>query len=143
MRGRRTIVIGLLAVTILAAAGFITTARSKKRAQSSMCAGVLFPLTFVAREWAEGNGGDRYPADLTYLSNQVPTRWLICPCDSSRPPASNWASFTPEHSSYELTTPGIPCADTNSAFLRCRIHGHTSYTDSTVFDGIRRRRKYD
>ncbi|SRR5260221_2501980 len=142
MRKRRVIIFSLVAVIALASVGFVAAARSKKRAQSAMCAGMLFPLTFVAMEWATEHG-DRYPTNLLYLSDQVATRWLICPCDSSRRPASDWSSFTPEHSSYELVSPGIAQSDTNSVFLRCRVHGHLSYTDSTVFDGTRRRRKFD
>jgi hypothetical protein len=102
----------------------------------------LFPLTFAAKQWAADEGG-RYPTNLLYLSNQVATRWLICPADSSRHAAADWASFTPEHSSYELVSPGIAESDANSVFLRCRVHGRASYTDSTVFDGIRRRHKFD
>src|SRR4051812_20198675 len=142
MRKRRVILIGLVSVVVLAAVGYAALSRSKKRAQSASCAGMLFPLTFVAMEWATEHG-DRYPTKLLYLSNQVATRWLICPCDSSRRPASDWSSFTPEHSSYELVSPGIAQSDTNSVFLRCRVHGHMSYTDATVFDGTRRRHKFD
>jgi len=143
MRKRRIIILSLVAVIVLALVGFMAAARSKKRAQSAMCAGMLFPLTFVAMEWTAENRSDRYPTNLTYLSNYVATRWLICPCDSSRRPASDWSSFTPDNSSYELVTPGVARTDTNSIFLRCRVHGHTSYTDSTVFDGTRRRHKFD
>ena len=86
---------------------------------------------------------DRYPLNITYLSNQAPTRLLICPSDSSRRPAMNWSSFTLEHSSYELVTPGLLRIDTNAVFLRCRVHGHTAYGDFTVFDGKRRHHKFD
>lgn len=103
---------------------------------------MLFPLTFVGMEWATEHG-DHYPTNLLYLSNQVGTRWLVCPSDSSRWPPSDWSSFTPEQSSYELVSPGIAQIDTNSVFLRCRVHGHMSYTDATVFDGTRRRHKFD
>jgi hypothetical protein len=78
-----------------------------------------------------------------YLSNDAPVRWMICPADVSRHCASNWSSFTPENSSYEIVSPGIALEDTNSVFLRCRVHGHVSYADMTVFDGARRRHKYE
>jgi hypothetical protein len=126
----------------IASVGFGAATRAKKQAQAASCAGMLFPLTFGAREWAEENG-DRYPTNFLYLSNQVSTRWLICPSDSVRHAAADWSSFTPEHSSYELVSPGIAQADTNSVFLRCRVHGHMSYADVTVFDGKRRRHKFD
>src|SRR5688572_6208241 len=136
MRKRYVIVISLITVVVLGSVALVAAARSKKRAQSAMCAGMLFPLTFVAREWAAEHD-DCYPTNMLYLSNEVATRWLICPCDSSRRPASDWSTFTPEHSSYELVSAGIAQSDTNSVFLRCRIHGHMSYTDITVFDGTR------
>ena len=139
MRKRRILILSFVALIAIA---FVTLARSKKRALSASCAGRLFPLTFVAMVWATEHG-DRYPTNLFYLSNQVAARWLICPSDSSRQPASDWSSFAPDHSSYELVSPGIAPADTNSVFLRCRVHGHMSYTDATVFDGKRRRHKFD
>lgn len=94
-------------------------------------------------ESAEESQSDRYPTHLTYLSNYLATKWMICPSDSSRRAASDWASFTPGHSSYELVTPGLVRTDTNSVFLRCRVHGHMAYSDHTVFDGTRRRHKFD
>ena len=100
-------------------------------------------MEFVAMERAEEGQSDRYPADLTYLSNRLATKWMICPSDSSRRAASDWSSFTPEHSSYELVTPSLVRTDTNSVFLRCRVHGHMAYSDHTVFDGTRRRHKFD
>jgi hypothetical protein len=142
MGKRRASVISLVAVLVLALVG-LAAARAKKRAESATCVGMLFPLEFVAIQWAQEHGSDRYPTNLTYLSNHVATRWLICPRDSRRRRASDWSSFTPEHSSYELVTPGVARADTNSVFLRCRIHGHMAYVDHTVFDGTRRRHKFD
>src|SRR5262245_49651331 len=142
MLKRRVIIFSLVALIALTSAGLVAVARGKKRSQSASCAGMLFPLTFVAMEWAIEHD-ERYPTNLFYLSNQVAPRWLICPCDSSRWPANDWSSFTPEHSSYELVSPGIAQSDTNSVFLRCRVHGHMSYTDATVFDGTRRRPKFD
>src|SRR5438093_3957858 len=131
MRKRRVIILSLVAFIVIASVGFVAAARSKKKAQSASCAGMLFPLTFAAMEWAAENG-ERYPTNLMYLSNQVATRWLICPSDSAHHVAQDWSSFTADHSSYELISPGIAQSDTNSVFLRCRVHGHMSYTDSTV-----------
>jgi hypothetical protein len=52
-------------------------------------------------------------------------------------------NFTPENCTYEILAPGMRSDDTNIAFLRCTIHGHLGYSDSTVFDGVRRRHKFD
>jgi hypothetical protein len=67
---------------------------------------------------------------------------LICPGDHVRKPATNWAAFTPENSSFEIVTSNLVDGDPNGVFLRCKIHGdHIGYSDGTVFDGIRRRTK--
>ena len=136
MATRRLIAIGLLAVV---AVGFVIyTGAARRRAQSLMCAGRMFPLTFAALQWAQDTGSNHLPASLTYLSNDLPVRLMVCPADDSRRCASGWSSFRPDNSSYEIVAPG-----TNSVFLRCRFHGHKSYADMTVFDGVRRRRKFE
>ena len=140
---RRSFLIIVSALALLITGGVFFTSRARTRAYSMMCAGRLFPMEFVAMDRAEESQSDRYPTDLIYLSNHLATKWMICPSDSSRHAASDWSSFTPEHSSYELVTPGLVRTDTNSVFLRCRIHGHMAYSDHTVFDGTRRRHKFD
>jgi hypothetical protein len=138
---RRRAVIGTVAI-LLVATGFLVTVLNRKRAESRMCAGRLFPLTFSAMMWANERE-EHYPTNLMYLSSEWRARRLICPSDTLRKPAQDWDSFDPDrNSSYEIVSPGIVQGDTNRAFLRCRIHGHLSYTDATVFDGERRRRKY-
>ena len=103
----------------------------------------MFPFTFAAAFWMHDNQSSSFPTNLMYLSEApVPVRLLVCPRDSSRTPATNWASFTPDHSSYEIVSPGMAEGDTNSVFLRCRIHGYLSYGDRTVFDGVRRRQRF-
>jgi hypothetical protein len=144
MRIRRSIVITLLAVAAVVAGGMVLGARAARRhAWSVSCAGRMFPLTFIALQWAEDSGTNRLPTGLTYLSSNLAVRWMVCPADGSRRSASSWSSFTPEHSSYEIVSPGIGQDDTNSVFLRCRIHGHMAYADMTVFDGARRRHKFE
>ncbi len=141
LRTKVSVIVATALVSV--ATAFVLTARARARAHSLMCAGRLFPLTFIAMEWAEENESDRYPTDISYLSNRIVVKWLICPSDTSRQSASDWSSFTPEHSSYEIVSPGLLRTDTNSPLLRCRVHGHTSYGDFTVFDGVRRRHKYE
>jgi len=141
---RRATIVSLVAVHAVVAAGLLIGARaSRGRAHSMMCAGRMFPMTFVALQWAENTGSNGLPTRLTYLSNDLAVRWMICPAETSRRPASTWSSFTAENSSYEIVSPGIRDADTNSVFLRCRVHGHMAYPDMTVFDGARRRRKFE
>ncbi len=145
MRNRRSILIAFAALVVVGGALLVVRARAAayRRAQASSCAGRMFPFTFVALQWMSDESSRHFPTNLTYLSNDVPLRWMICPCETSRTVATSWSSFTPEHSSYELVSPGMAERDTNSVFLRCRIHGHLAYGDMTVFDGVRRRHKFE
>jgi len=146
MRHRRSIIIALLAVVVVGVALLVVRAcqAAHQRAQASSCAGRMFPFTFAAFQWMQDNKSSRFPTNLAYLSSEgAPVRWLVCPRDTSRTAAADWASFTPEHSSYEIVSPGMAEHDTNSVFLRCRIHAHLAYGDMTVFDGVRRRHKFE
>ena len=140
---KRSFLITMCALTVLIGVATIFYMRARTRAHSRMCAARLFPMQFIAMRRAADTQSDRYPSDLTYLSNHLAAKWMVCPADSLRQPARDWSLFTPEHSSYELVTPALVRTDTNSVFLRCRIHGHTAYSDQTVFDGTRRRHKFD
>ena len=76
------------------------------------------------------------------MSNYTSPRILVCPGDHSRRLATNWASFTPDQSSYEIVTLDLVQGDTNGVFLRCKVHrDHVGYADGTVYDGISRRTK--
>jgi hypothetical protein len=65
----------------------------------------------------------------------------ICPGDHARKTARNWAEFTTNTSSYEISATGIKVGDTNTVWLKCKLHGHLGYADMTVFDGKKRRLK--
>ncbi len=99
-------------------------------------------ICLAARSWAV-DYGDRSPPDLLSLSNEVCLpKIYICPGDRSRKPAANWASFTPEQSSFEIVTPDLRSGDTNAVFLRCKIHGSVGYADGSVFVNGKRHRKW-
>lgn len=136
-------IVSLIAVGMIIATGIILAGRGARRRAESMCAGRLFPMNYLALTWAEDAGTNRLPANITYLTNGLAARWMVCPSDRSRRSSRDWLSFTMENTSYEIVSPGSAVNDTNSVFLRCRIHGHTSYADMTVFDGVRRKRKFD
>lgn len=98
-------------------------------------------IGYAARMWAADHDG-YLPSNLLSLSNEVSTpRIFICPGDRTRQRAVDWSSFTPSNSSYEVVTPRLRGMDTNGVFIRCTVHGHLGYADSTVFDGKRRRIK--
>ena len=117
--------------------------RARQKAESINCANAVVSVTFGIRQWIDDNGGE-FPKDFVCLSNELnTTRILVCPVDHTRVPVLSWSDFSPTNSSYELLQPGSPRTNSDTAVLRCRLHGHVGYLDGTVFDGVRRRHKYD
>jgi hypothetical protein len=138
--GRWIIAAGLLTVAIALLLQLVFRAREK--AESLNCASTVVSICFAARLWADDHG-DKLPASFAAMSNElVSPKILHCPSDHTRPRASTWNEFSTQHLSYELLKPGMSTVETNSPWLRCRVHGHLGYTDFTVFDGARRRGKF-
>ena len=132
--GLALVVAGLVAVAMAALT-------AERKTESVQCGNYMVSIGCAARFWAEDHDG-RLPSNLLSMSNELITPMiLVCPGDHSRRPAAGWGVFTPADSSYEIVTPGLKVGDTNSVFLRCKIHGHLGYADATVFDGARRRTK--
>jgi hypothetical protein len=132
-----------MAVAILGLIVFMVLNRSVSRRshESIQCINNMVALGLAARMWANGNG-DHLPASFSVMSNEMATpRILRCPSDQTRPLLTRWSEFTPELSTYEIVSPGMPESDTHTAYLRCQIHGHLAYADATVFDGVERRGK--
>src|SRR3954447_13306463 len=109
---------------------------AKRRAESMACGNYMCCICIAGRTWAM-DGDGHLPPDFLSMSNEVSSpRILVCPGDHSRRPATNWASLTPDHSSYEIVTLHLVDGDTNGVFLRCKFHhDHLGYADGTVFDG--------
>jgi len=85
---------------------------------------------------------ERLPPDVLNMSNELNSPVILhCPGDHARERVRIFSEFTETHSSYEVISPGTPEWNTNTVFLRCKVHGHLGYVDGTVFDGKRRRRK--
>jgi hypothetical protein len=139
-RGYLIVVVAVVAVLAGVMACFIIP-RAKLRAELLGCGNYMVSVCFAGRMWANDNGG-RFPSDLLSMSNEVVApKLFICPGDRSRKPAASWASFTPQQSSFELVTAGLRNGDTNSVFLRCKIHGTVGYADGSVFVSGKRHRK--
>ena len=119
-----------------------TAPSGRRRAESTACGNYMCSTCIAARAWAQ-DGDGHLPSDLLCMSNEVASpRILVCPGDHFRRPATNWASFTPDQSSFEIVTPHLLDGDTNGVFLRCKFHhDHLGYADGTVFDGSTRRTK--
>ena len=140
MRHRRLIflLLGAAFVCAIVLLGLLNSA-AKKQAISKNCASAITSICLGARLWAEDHDG-RMPTNFICMIDEVNTPKILS-CDHSRW-ATNWETFRPENTTYEILHPGMPETDTNTPFLRCKIHGHLGYSDSTVFDGVRRRTKF-
>jgi hypothetical protein len=143
MRIRRPILIGLLVVLVAGAVAFVVSARAaQRRAQSLGCASSVVSICLAGRLWAEDHGG-RFPTNFICMSNEVATPKILSCLPARRARTSDWSAFTPDNCTYEIVTPGVHEDATNTVFLRCTIHGHLGYPDMTVFDGVRRRGKFE
>ena len=138
MTKQRVILMLLLAGFAVLVAGYC--AAGKKRAESLTCASSVTSICLGARIWAEDHDGFM-PTNFICMSNEVNSPKILS-CQPSRR-ASNWSAFTPENCTYEIVAPGMRADETNKVFLRCTIHTHLGYSDSTVFDRVRRRHKFD
>jgi hypothetical protein len=143
MRFRRFIIISVVTALVAGAVGFIVTARAaQRRAQSLNCASSVVSICCAGRMWAEDHAG-RFPTNFICMSNEVVTPKILFCLASRRARTSEWSAFTPDKCTYEIVTPGVHESATNTVFLRCTIHGHLGYSDMTVFDGVRRRGKFE
>jgi hypothetical protein len=115
---------------------------SKRRFESRQCASAITSICLSAHVWAEDNGG-LMPANFICMSNEISAPRILSCVPARRAPTENWADFRPDNCTYEILAPGMRVDDTNTAYLRCTIHGHLGYSDSTVYDGIRRHHKFD
>jgi hypothetical protein len=112
----------------------------QRRAETIVCGNTIVSILYGARMWANDHS-NRFPPTLLSMSNELNTpRILLCPGDHVRQHVYDWAAFTDASSSYEILSPDVPDGNTNTPYLRCKLHGHVGY-DATVFDGKKRRTK--
>jgi hypothetical protein len=141
MSGRRVLLSGVgCAVGIVALVASLSA--SRRRAESLGSASAVSSICLSARCWADDHGGFM-PTNFIFMSNEISAPKILSCVQARRTRTENWADFTPENCTYEILAPGMRVDDTNTAFLRCTIHGHLGYSDSTVIDGVRRRHKFD
>ena len=144
MKKTRLIVFAFLLAAVIAVTGLaMTVVVTKRRAESLGCASGVTSISLASRLWAEDNNGV-CATNFVCMSNELSTpKILVCPGDHQRQKARDWASFTSADCSYEILAPGLRVGDTNTAYFRCTVHEHLGFTDGTVFDGSRRRHKFD
>lgn len=141
---RRRIIVSsgsvVLALGITALA--MTLSASKRRFESRQCASAICSICLSAQLWAKEHGGFM-PTNFVCMRDEISAPKILSCVEARRAPTENWADFRPENCTYEILAPGTWVDDTNTVFLRCTIHGHLGYSDTTVFDGIRRHHKFD
>ncbi len=130
-----TLALGIVAVVI-------TLSASKRRFESRQCASAICSICLAAHVWAKDHGGFM-PTNFICMSDEISAPKILSCVEARRAATENWADFRPENCTYEILAPGMRVDDTNTAFLRCTIHGHLGYSDTTVFDGVRRHHKFD
>lgn len=143
MNRRRVILCSAAVVLSLGIVALVVTlSASKSRAESRQCASAICSICLAANVWARDHDGSM-PTNFICMSNEISAPKILSCVEARRPPTENWADFRSENCTYEILAPGIRLADTNRVFLRCTIHGHLGYSDTTVFDGVRRHHKFD
>ena len=108
--------------------------KAKERALSIQCINNLKQFGLAVRQWAI-DSNDVSPPDTLSMSNELNTpKILVCPADTNRPVAKNWASFTTANLSYEYLTPSATNADhePQRVLSRCPIHGHIGLCNGSV-----------
>jgi hypothetical protein len=135
-------VAALIFVSINALISMPDQSISKRHMARLKCMSDMRSITLAARTWSGGHS-NQMPRTFTELTNELVTpRLLLCPADfrveSLRTQTNAWATFTDSQSSYTIVSPGVPSAATNEVFLRCKVHGHIGYVDSSVIHGPNR-----
>lgn len=138
MKPRRRVVIAAVVVSLIVAS-IVILPSIKRHVERVNCRKQMRAILSVAVHlWPSEHDG-YLPSDFASMSNELATtRILICPADHTRLPVADWSSFNSEHSSYEIASPRLRKTDTNSAFLRCRIHDYSGYPDGRLVEAVSR-----
>ena len=111
-------------------------AQAREKAQSIQCVNNLKQIGLAARIWALDNR-DVYPSDFLSMSNELTTpKILVCPADTNRPAATDWASCSSASYSYEYLAPNGSSDDPLRVLTRCPIHGNIGLCDGSVQMGV-------
>lgn len=132
---KRRLIITTLVVVLIVLAGVAVLPAAKRHVEAVNCSNQMHSILCVASLlWPDEHDG-HLPSNFISMSNELATtKILICPADHARRPAVSWLSVSSEHCSYEMVTPGLGKTDTNTVFIRCRIHGYTGYSDDRLLD---------
>ncbi len=128
-------------------------AKAREKAQTIACVNNLKQVGLAFRIWA-GDNNDRFPAcvpineggatgsdsaDRIFLvmSNELSTpKLLVCPADTNRTAAPNWASFTSANCSYQYVGGTASETEPDAVLVTCPIHGNVLLADGSVQQGV-------
>jgi len=123
-------------IAILAAMLLPALARAKSQAKSIQCVNNLKQIGLATRIWAIDHG-EVFPSDFLSMSNElVNPKILVCPGDTNRPVATDWASLTTANCSYEYLAPSGTSVEPQRILTRCSIHGNIGLCDGSVQMGV-------
>jgi hypothetical protein len=95
------------------------------------CVWEMNQISKAGSQWAVDHGGV-FPERLSDMSNGLLSVSLLhCPADPERP-FTNWSDFTQDRCSYEILAHSVAAGDTNTAWLRCKLHGTVVYTNGRL-----------
>src|SRR5439155_12737122 len=104
----------------------------RSKAQSIACINNLKQIGLAARVWAKDNY-DILPPNWLSMSNELSTpKVLVCPADTTRTAAENWASFSAANVSYEFLNPNGSETEAQVVLARCPSHNHICLSDGSV-----------
>jgi hypothetical protein len=149
----------LFSLVILPALLLPALSKAKGRAQSIACFNNMKQIGLAVKIWAVDHD-DQFPFNVStnkggtlefrsrgadgfdrnaYLHFQVisnelnAVRVLVCPADSSKKPASDWANLKPGNVTYQLRTgPDVDEKNPRAILSVCPIHGNKLHVDGSV-----------
>lgn len=129
MRGR---VIVILAIVLAIGLALSALPVLKRGLLARNCLDNMKSMGYAAGIWSLGHAGASPTNWLCFSTELITPRMMLCPADSGRAAATEWANFGPENTSYELAIAGGPWGNSNRVFFRCKVHGYVCLADGSV-----------